>query len=260
MSDDPRFGGVARLYGKRGLERLRRAHVCVVGVGGVGSWTVEALARSGIGAITMIDLDEVCITNINRQLPALESTVGRAKVAVLAERVRAIAADCEVNPVEEFFTAESAHRLLAPGYTWVVDAIDKLRNKCLLIASAHRLGIPVIALGGAGGKRDGSAVRVTDLALSQHDVLLKMTRQELRREHGFPREPGQLFGVRCVYSAEKPVYPHSDGTTCTVREEGSDMTLDCASGFGSAAFVTGAFGLAAAGEVVRSIALTEEAK
>ena len=245
------------MYGKRGLERLGRAHVCLVGVGGVGSWAVEALARSGVGSITMIDLDEVCVTNTNRQLPALEGNVGRAKVDVLAERVLSIAPRCTVNPVQEFFTPDTAERLLSPGYTWVVDAIDKLKNKCLLIALCHQKGIPILTVGGAGGKRDGTEVRVVDLAESRNDMLLKMTRRDLRREYGFSRDQNRPFGVRCVYSGEKPSYPQSDGTTCLVREEGLDLTLDCASGFGSAAFVTGAFGLAAAGEVVRCIALAE---
>lgn len=257
MDADPRFGGIARLYGKLGLERLGGAHVCLVGVGGVGSWAVEALARSGIGGITMIDLDEVCVTNTNRQLPAIEGNVGRPKVEVLAERVRAIAPGCVVNPVQEFFTTDTAERLLAPGYTWVIDAIDKLKNKCLLIARCHQKGIPIVTVGGAGGKRDGTEVRVVDLAESRNDMLLKMTRRDLRREYGFPRDIQIPFGVRCVYSGEKPSYPHSDGTTCSVKEDGSDLTLDCASGFGAASFVTGAFGLAAAGEVVRNIALQE---
>lgn len=257
MGEDPRFGGIGRLYGREGLARLAGAHVCVVGVGGVGSWTVEALARSGVGRITMIDLDEVCVTNVNRQLPAMDGTVGRAKVEVLAERVRAISPEVEVNAVQEFFTEQSALRLLEPGYDWVIDAIDKVGNKCLLIASCVGRGIRVLTVGGAGGKRDGTQVRVADLADSQHDSLLKMTRRDLRRQHGFPREMGVKFGVPCVFSAERPVYPHGDGSVCEVKEKDGSVTMDCASGFGSATFVTGAFGFAAAGEVVRLIAIGE---
>ncbi|NBV87645.1 MAG: tRNA cyclic N6-threonylcarbamoyladenosine(37) synthase TcdA, partial [Verrucomicrobia bacterium] len=133
-AEDPRFGGIARLYGRRGLERLGRAHVCVVGVGGVGSWTVEALARSGVGALTMVDFDEVCITNVNRQLPALTHTVGSAKVAVLAERVSQIAPHCTVHPKQFFFTADTQEAFFSTRYDWVVDAIDVPPQKCLLVA------------------------------------------------------------------------------------------------------------------------------
>jgi tRNA A37 threonylcarbamoyladenosine dehydratase len=255
---EKRFGGVARLYGRAGLERLTRAHVCVVGVGGVGSWTVEALARTGIGAITMIDLDEVCITNVNRQLPAMEGTLGRPKVTVLAERVAAIHPGCVVRAEQEFFTASTAARFLAGPYSWVVDAIDSPRNKCLLIASCRDRGIPVLTVGGAGGRRDATAVRIEDLGRSGHDALLRVVRRGLRQEYGFPKDRGAVFGVPCVYSQEAPFFPWADGSVCARKEEGSSLALDCASGFGAATFVTGAFGFAAAGEVVRRIALDTE--
>ena len=251
-----RFGGVARLYGRVGLERLRVAHVCVVGVGGVGSWVVEALARSGIGALTLIDLDDVCVTNVNRQLPALDGQIGRPKITVLAERVRLIHPGCRVEPIAEFFTAATAEQLLATRYDFVVDATDKLTNKCLLIAGCRERGLPVLTIGGAGGKRDGTAVRVVDLSRSEQDELLRQVRRKLRRDFGFPREQQQEFGVSCVYSPEKPVFPWSDGTCATEPEEGGEsLTLDCASGFGTTTFVTGAFGFAAAGEIVRRIAI-----
>lgn len=255
-----RFGGVGRLYGARALERLLHAHVCVVGVGGVGSWTVEALARTGVGSITLVDLDEVCVTNINRQLPALEETVGRPKVEVLAERIASINPRCRVWARQEFFTASSCGRLLEPRFDWVVDAIDVPRNKSLLIASCKQRGIPVLSVGGAGGRRDSTALRVADLARTGHDALLKAVRRELREHYGFTRDSGAEFGVPCVYSPEAPVFPWSDGSVCAEREsgreggEGARMAMDCASGFGSAIFVTGAFGFAAAGEVVRRLA------
>ncbi len=250
-----RFGGMSRLFGRGALERLRAAHVCVVGVGGVGSWSVEALARSGIGAITMIDLDDVCVTNVNRQLPALDGQMGRPKVAVLAERVRAIHPGCRVEAVEEFFTESTAERLLEPRYSFVIDAIDRLFNKCLLLASCHRRGLPALTIGGAGGKRDATAVRTADLAQSQHDELLRQVRRELRREYGFPRGNDVHFGIPCVYSPEEPSYPWSNGEVCATKEPDMDLAMDCASGFGSASFVTGVFGLAAAGEVVKRLAL-----
>ena len=250
-----RFGGVARLYGRAGLERLRAAQVCVVGVGGVGSWAVEALARSGIGALTLIDLDDICVTNVNRQLPALDGQIGRPKIEVLAERVRLIHPGCRVETVADFFTAANAGGLLAPRYDFVVDAIDKMTNKCVLIAGCRGRRLPVLTMGGAGGKRDGTAVRVADLARTEQDELLRQVRRKLRRDCGFPRDLHQDFGVPCVYSPEKPIYPWSNGT-CSAEPEpgGESVTLDCASGFGTATFVTGAFGFAAAGEVVRRIA------
>ena len=251
-----RFGGIARLYGTSGLGRLRRAHVCIVGVGGVGSWTVEALARTGIGALTMIDLDDVCITNTNRQLPALDGQIGRPKIDALAERVRLINPACRVERVPEFFTSASIARLLEPRYDFIIDATDRLTNKCLLIAGCRDRGIPVLTMGGAGGKRDCTQVRVADLAHTMHDELLRQVRRVLRRDMGYPRDLRENFGVPCVYSPEKPVYPWKDGTCSPEPEPGGSLALDCASGFGAATFVTGTFGFAAAGEVVRRIALS----
>jgi tRNA A37 threonylcarbamoyladenosine dehydratase len=258
-----RFGGVARLVGRAGLERLRAAHVCVVGVGGVGSWVVEGLARSGIGALTLIDLDDVCVTNVNRQLPAMDGTIGRPKVDVLAERVRAIAPECRVEAVTEFFTAASAERLLSAKFDFVVDAIDKLANKALLIAEARKRGMNVLTVGGAGGKRDATQVRTGDLGDSWGDELLRQVRKKLRKDHGFAHgeQTGKMhWGIRCVWSSELPVFPWANGTCASEPEPGSELALDCESGFGTGVFVTGAFGLAAAGEVVRALARTNEAK
>jgi len=255
--DDPRFGGIARLYGRAGLQRLSQAHVCVVGVGGVGSWAVEALARSGVGSLTLIDLDEVCVTNINRQLPAMSDTVGRPKVEVLAQRVRLINPECTVRAEQEFLTRTTAHRLLSPSFDWVIDAIDVPVNKCLLLAACRERGLAVLTIGGAGGKRDATAVRISDLAQSGQDPLLKVVRRDLRRVHGVTFSPGKSMGIPCVFSTEPPVYPWSNGEVCEAREDGGALLMDCASGFGAATFVTGVFGFVAAGEVVRRIALEE---
>ncbi len=257
-----RFGGIARLYGVAGLQRLQRARVMVVGIGGVGSWTVEALARSGVGHLILVDLDEVCVSNINRQAPALDTTLGRAKADVMAERTRAIHGDTRVDVHLEFFTESSAHRLLGlePGATErpdvVVDAIDSVANKARLIALCHSAKIPLVVCGGAGGRCDPTAVRVADLARVTHDRLLSEVRKRLRRDHGFPRNDRQ-FGVECVCSAETPRFPAPDGTVCEQRpdsEPGESLRLNCDSGFGSASFVTGAFGFAAAARAVSRIA------
>lgn len=249
-----RFGGLARLYGRDGLERLRNAHVCVVGVGGVGSWTVEALARTGVGALTLIDLDDICITNVNRQLHALDGQIGWPKVTALAERVRLIQPTCRVEMVTDFFTASTASTLLEPKYDFVIDAIDHVTNKCVLISGCRERSLPILTVGGAGGKRDGTRVRIADLAQAEQDDLLKYVRRKLRQEFGFARGPQVEFGIPSVSSSEKPVYPWADGTCALNKEPGSSLVLDCASGFGTATHVTAAFGMAAAGEVVRRIA------
>lgn len=248
-----RFGGIARLYGVEGLRHLRNAHVCVIGVGGVGSWTVEALVRSGVGAVTLIDLDDVCITNVNRQLPALDGTVGRPKTTVLAERMKLIHPGCVLTEVPDFVTEGNLERLLAGPFDGVIDAVDRTGIKTAIIAHCVRTGQPVITVGGAGGRRDATAVRAADLALSQGDLLLRGVRRRLRRDHGFPKGEFQTFGIPSIYSAEPQVFPWADGTCRTEAETGSTLRLDCAEGFGAAVFVTGAMGFAAAGEAIRII-------
>ena len=250
-----RFGGLSRLFGDTALERLRAAHVAVIGLGGVGSWAAEALARSGVGELTLIDLDDVCITNTNRQLAALDDTLGRSKVSVLAGRIAQISPTCRVHAVAEFFTEESAGRLLAERPDFVIDAVDRRSHKCLIIGSCRARGIRVLTIGAAGGRRDPTAVRCADLAGSVKDELLRQVRRKLRTDYGFPRGAHVRFGVPCVYSEEKPVFPWSDGSVRPEPEPGSSLQLDCATGFGTAAFATGAFGFAAAAEVVRQIAL-----
>lgn len=252
-----RFGGLGRLYGAAALPRLHAAHVCVVGVGGVGSWVVEGLVRSGIGAVTLIDLDDVCLTNVNRQLPAVDGNIGRPKVAALAERMKLINPACLVTTVGEYFTAGTADRLLAKRFTWVVDCIDKMSNKALLIAECTKRGQPVVTVGGAGGKRDATRIRVGDLGGAHGDDLLKLVRRKLRRDHGFAKGEGNHYGIPCISSQENPVYPWANGSCAAEPEPGSNLKLDCASGFGTAVFITGAFGFAAAGEVVRRVALQE---
>lgn len=252
MSDE-RFGGIARLVSAEGLARLRAAHVCIVGIGGVGSWTVEALARSGVGALTLIDLDEVCVTNVNRQIHALEGTVGSSKVEVMAERVRLINPECQVTAVAEFFTEANAARLLAPDFSYVADAIDAVANKCRLLALCSERRLPVVSCGAAGGRMNATAVRVADLADVTHDRLLAEVRKRLRKEHGFP-PLGKKLGVPCVFSPETPVTPELPA--CAAEGQGSEAPprLNCEWGYGSATFVTGTFGFAAAGWVVRRIA------
>lgn len=260
LSEDylARFGGIGRLYGKAALPKLAAARVCVIGVGGVGSWIVEALARSGVGALTLIDLDDVCITNTNRQLPALDGTMGMPKVDVLAARVRAINPGCAVTAVPEFLLESSVQRLLGARFDFVVDAVDRMSIKALIIGTCHAKGQPVLTVGSAGGRRDPTQIKTADLGLAGRDPLLQQTRRKLRRDFGFPRSPdgdALPMGVPCVYSTEKPVFPWADGSCSLEPEPGTDegLRLDCASGFGAATHVTGTVGFVAAGEVVRRL-------
>jgi tRNA A37 threonylcarbamoyladenosine dehydratase len=251
---ETRFGGIARLYGQDGLQRLRASHVCVVGIGGVGTWAAEALARSGVGALTLVDLDEVCVTNINRQLHALTDTVGRAKVGVMAERIRAINPGCRVTAEQKFFNAQTSAELLTPKFDFVLDAIDEVTNKVLLLARCRENHFPVVSCGGAGGRREVTSVRAGDLSQASHDKLLSEVRRRLRQEHGFPAGHS-VMGVPCVYSVERTVFPQPDGSVCEMRPAAEDgARLNCNGGLGSATFVTGAFGFAAAGFIVRKIA------
>lgn len=247
-----RFGALARLYGEAAVPVLRGLHVCVVGLGGVGCWTAEALARSGVGALTLIDGDTVCETNTNRQLHALAGTVGRPKAEVMAERIAAIHPDCRVTAVAEYLTDASLEALVDParGYGYVVDAIDSIRFKAALIARCRRLKIPVLTTGAAGGLTDPTRVQVRDLSRTRNDPLAAKVRARLRARHGFSRNPKRSFGVPCVHSTEQQRYPRPDGTVGHEKPGVCGVSLDCRAGYGSAAFVTAVFGMAAAAEVV----------
>lgn len=246
MADERRFGGIARLYGERGAAQIAAAHLAVVGLGGVGSWAVEALARSGVGCLTLIDMDHVAESNINRQLPALQDTLGMLKADVLAERVRAINPAIEVRVVNAFVDTENLQDLMAPDFDWVLDCIDSFRVKAAMIAHCRRHKQAIVAAGAAGGQIDPTRVRVSDLRRTEQDALLARTRRLLRQEHGFPRNPRRSFGVPAVWSDE-PVHS-SQG--CGVQQ---DNSLNCA-GFGACMPVTASFGLAAAGYVLGMLA------
>ena len=245
-----RFSGIARLYGHTGLRRFHDAHVCVIGVGGVGSWIVESLARSGIGALTLIDLDDVCVTNINRQLPALTSTVGQSKVSVLAERVALINPECRVTQVHQFISESNARQFLDKGFSLIVDAVDRMSIKAAIIATAQSLAVPVITCGAAGGRTDPTLIKVADLGMAGYDSLLQQVRRKLRKDYGFPSASdgkALAMNVPCVYSTEKPVYAHPDGSCSVTPPAGTEagLRLDCSAGYGAATHVTGAFAFAA---------------
>jgi tRNA A37 threonylcarbamoyladenosine dehydratase len=241
-----RFGGIARLYGDDGLDRLAAASVCVVGVGGVGSWAVEALARSAVGRLTLIDMDHVAESNINRQLPALQSEIGRAKITVLADRIGQINPTCSVCEIDDFVTAENAAELIAAEHDWVLDCIDSFRVKAALIALCRRRKQAVITVGAAGGQRDPTRITIGDLRRTEQDPLLARTRKLLRQSYGFPANPKRRFGVPCVWSDEPQQAPRGQ---CAADTAGS---LNCA-GYGACMPVTATFGLAAAAHVVQQI-------
>jgi tRNA A37 threonylcarbamoyladenosine dehydratase len=245
-----RFGGVARLYGQAALERFQAAHVCVVGIGGVGSWAVEALARSAIGHLTLIDLDMVAESNVNRQLHALSGDFGKAKISAMAERIAAINPRCKVTLEEDFVSPENLGAMLGAPFDYVIDAIDQVRTKAAMIAWCQQRRIPLMTTGAAGGQIDPSRIEVADLARTIQDPLLSKVRSLLRKEYGFTRDTQKKFGVSAVFSSEPLRYPES-AAACAVpqRLEG----LNCA-GFGSSVCVTATFGFFAAGEALRHLA------
>ncbi|MBN9422912.1 MAG: tRNA cyclic N6-threonylcarbamoyladenosine(37) synthase TcdA [Candidatus Accumulibacter sp. 66-26] len=245
-----RFGGIARLYGSAALERFRNAHVCVVGIGGVGSWAAEALARSAVGRLTLIDLDMIAESNVNRQIHALGDEFGKAKVTAMAERIRAINPACAVDEIEDFVTPDNLDATLGRSFDYVIDAIDQVRTKAAMIAWCRRHGVPLITAGGAGGQIDPTRIAVDDLARTIQDPLLSKVRALLRKEYGFTRDPKKKFGVPAVFSSEPLRYPDS-GAACDLPA--TPAGLNCA-GFGSSVCITAPFGLFAAGEALKHLA------
>lgn len=238
-----RFGGLDRLYGLTGAARIRAAHVVVVGVGGVGSWAAEALARSGVGRITLIDLDHVAESNINRQVHALENTLGQAKVQAMRERIALINPHCTVQCIEEFVEPANWPALLPAGVQAVIDACDQMAAKVAMAAWSRDTGSMLISVGAAGGKKHAHKVDIADLALVTHDPLLAQLRYRLRKHHGGPTE-GRQFGISAVFSREAVVMP----SACESPAE-LDGSLNC-SGYGSSVSVTASFGMCAAGWVL----------
>ena len=246
-----RFGGLERLYGVEGAARIRAAHVAVIGVGGVGSWAVEALARSGVGRLTLIDLDNVAESNVNRQIHALSTTVGQAKVDAMRDRIALINPECQVHCIEEFVEPANWPAILPEGVDAVIDACDQVHAKTAMAAWALKLRRGhqrFISVGAAGGKRLAHKVDIDDLSQTTHDPLLAQLRYRLRRQHGAPRE-GRRIGIACVFSREAVAPPHA---SCAV-DAGADGTLNC-HGYGSVVSVTATFGQCAAGWVLDRLA------
>ena len=239
FSINRRFGGIARLYGEAALARFATAHVCVVGVGGVGSWAVEALARSGIGRLTLIDLDNVAESNVNRQLPAITSEFGKAKVTSLHERILQINPACQVTEIEDFVTEENLAELFSQPFDFVIDAIDQVRVKAAMAAYFVANKQPFILSGGAGGQKNPALIQTADLSRVTHDPLLANLRYTLRKRYGFSRDTKQKMNVPCVFSTEN-ITPPQLAEAC--ETDAAPQGLSCA-GYGASMLVTASFGL-----------------
>lgn len=247
-----RFGGVSRLYGPDGLAKLQAAHICVIGIGGVGSWAAEALARNAVGTITLIDLDNIAESNVNRQLHAVDGAFGKAKVTAMRERIHAINPLATVHEIEDFVTQENVGTMLGRNYDGIIDCIDDAKAKMAVAAHCKANGIPFVMTGGAGGRLDPTRIRQTDLSLVTGDRLLAKVRNGLRRDYGFPKgddsknkttkRKASLFGITAVYSDEPVQQPNR---TCETDAEAAVTGLNCA-GYGSSVCVTAPFGFAAA--------------
>ncbi|WP_439135850.1 tRNA cyclic N6-threonylcarbamoyladenosine(37) synthase TcdA [Pseudomaricurvus sp.] len=254
-----RFGGIARLYGEAALTAFHNAHFVVAGIGGVGTWVAEALARSGIGEITLIDMDDICITNSNRQLHAMSSTIGQQKIDVMAARLKDINPELRVNAVDEFLETDNLHELIPASADAVIDAIDAAYVKAALINHCKRQKKIILTVGSAGGKLDPRQIVSGDLSRTTNDPLMAKTRNTLRRWHNFSRNPKRVFSIEAVYSTEQMTYPAEDGGTCQAKtglEAGTK--LDCSGGFGAATMVTATFGFVAVSRALEKFVLKQQ--
>ncbi|MCQ1858268.1 tRNA cyclic N6-threonylcarbamoyladenosine(37) synthase TcdA [Haemophilus sputorum] len=248
---EQRFGGIGRLYTPEGLAKLRQSHICVIGIGGVGSWAVEALARSGIGKITMIDMDDICVTNINRQIHALTSTVATLKTEAMKTRIAEINPECQVEIIDDFISPDNLADYLNRGYDYVIDAIDSVKTKAALIAYCKRNKIRLITTGGAGGQTDPSQIQIADLSKTIQDPLASKVRSLLRKEYHFSQNPKRKFGVDCVFSTQPLIFPKM-GEGCEIS-----ATMNCANGFGAVTIVTATFAFFAVGRVIDKLLQAE---
>ena len=248
---EQRFGGIGRLYTSEGLAKLRQSHICVIGIGGVGSWAVEALVRSGIGKITMIDMDDICVTNINRQIHALTSTVATLKTEAMKTRIVEINPECQVEIIDDFISPDNLADYSNRGYDYVIDAIDSVKTKAALIAYCKRNKIRLITTGGAGGQTDPSQIQIADLSKTIQDPLASKVRSLLRKEYHFSQNPKRKFGVDCVFSIQPLIFPKM-GEGCEIS-----ATMNCANGFGAVTIVTATFAFFAVGRVIDKLLQAE---
>lgn len=245
------FAGIGRLYGKEAYALIQNMHVCVVGIGGVGSWVVEALARSAVGKITLIDYDTIALSNMNRQIHTLMNTMDKKKCTAMLERVKEINPDCDVTIIDDFITLDNMRDLISNDYDYVVDAIDSIKFKAGLIYQCKRNKIPIITTGGAGGLTDPSMIEVVDLTKTYNDALAAKVRSTLRDQYNFSRNPKRRFAIDCVFSSQQQRYPKEDGSVSYEKPGIHGVSLDCSFGYGAASFVTGTFGFIAAAHLIK---------
>ena len=257
MSDEldfaRRFGGVSRLYGADGLGKLQSRHICVIGIGGVGSWAAEALARNAVGTITLVDLDNIAESNVNRQLHALDGAFGKAKVSAMADRVRLINPTASVIEIEDFVTVENVNEMLNHHFDGVIDCIDDAKAKAAIAAFCQSNNIPLVMTGAAGGRLDATRIKQADLCQVSHDKLLAKVRNLLRRDYGFAKadaakNKSSTFGIQCIYSDEEAIKPDQVCET----DDHAITGLNCA-GYGSSVCVTAPFGFAASGLLLQQL-------
>ena len=260
--NEERFGSLARVYGIEELQKIQNANICVVGLGGVGSWVVEALARTGVGRLTLIDGDDISRSNINRQCHALESTIGLMKAKVMQQRVLDINPECECRIIEQYINEDNVSDLLMPDpassesgqkFDCIIDAIDRIKYKSLMIHFCKKNKIKVVATGGAGGLTDPTQIEIKDLSRTWNDPLASAVRLALRQVHNFSRNLKRSFGVPCVYSTEQQRYPDKDGNIGYQKPGVANLTLDCGFGYGSSVMVTSSFGFVAAARAIEII-------
>ncbi len=247
------FGSLARVYGKNSMQALQQAHVCVVGIGGVGSWAAESLARTGVGRITLIDGDDIARSNINRQCHTLESTLGQMKAAIMKQRILDINPVCECTAIESYIDEKNLFDLIDPGFSCVIDAIDRIKYKAALIYYCKRNKIPVVTTGGAGGLTDPSQIQIADLSRTWNDPLAASVRLCLRQQHNFTRNLKRSFGVPCVFSTQQQRYPDAEGNVGYKKPGVAGLSLDCGFGYGSVVAVTATFGFNAAAKAVERV-------
>ncbi|MGH1485821.1 MAG: tRNA cyclic N6-threonylcarbamoyladenosine(37) synthase TcdA [Cellvibrionaceae bacterium] len=249
-----RFGGIIRLYGTQAASTLLKSHILIIGIGGVGSWVAEALARSGIGTITLMDLDDICVTNTNRQVHTNCNTVGHPKSETMRERLNDINPEINSHIINDFIDKHNVTDYVKNDFSLVIDAIDNAIEKTELIAYCTKNNIPIISIGSSGGKKDPSQITYGDLKKTTGDILFAKIRNNLRRHHGFSRDTKKSFGVETIYSAEQMTYPDNQGETCQSREFlGEGEKLDCSGGYGAATMVTASFGFLAATRAIEHI-------
>jgi tRNA A37 threonylcarbamoyladenosine dehydratase len=241
-----RFSGLSRVFGPQSLDHLQQAHFCIVGVGGVGSWSAEAAARSGIGRISLIDHDDIELSNTNRQIHALQDTIGQSKVEAIASRIKQINPECGCTAIDDLVTRANLERFNFSQYDYVIDAIDHVQYKMSLIHYLRRNKIRLVSTGGAGGLTDPSKIEVNDLTRTFNDPLLAKVRSNLRQQLGYSRNPRRRYGIDCVFSTQQALYPTQNGEV-SYAKPGTEIqtTLDCNTGLGSFVGVTASFGFTA---------------